>query len=411
MRRIAFFAAAVVAASSFAQAQFTAPPKPADISQDSTHEQVKLIKVADGATQLKLNTFCLDAKGNILAGCSRVGDKNAPGTVRVLDRDGKFLRSWDVAVELQAINVAPDGSVLVAGSGKLLRYDINGKLLHEAVSPHYEKLKEGADVIRKQVVQQIENRAKAYENNIKTYTRQLEELNKRKELTALEKRRKRAFEASLRLFKQTRERLSKQPKPTKADIDRQVASMIRYKTSISSVSTDGKHVYVATKALQGYGFVIWRTDAKFGNPKQIVSGLSGCCGQMDVQCCKRGLYVAENSRHRVVHYDTDGKQILTWGKGDRKGVKGFSSCCNPMNVCFGKNGDVYTAESNTGRIKRFSAKGEFLDYVGDVKLVPGCKNVSIAVTKDANRVYMLDITRNHIIVMDRKVPQKTTARK
>jgi sugar lactone lactonase YvrE len=73
-----------------------------------------------------------------------------------------------------------------------------------------------------------------------------------------------------------------------------------------------------------------------------------------------------------------------------------------MNVTFGKNGDVYTAESNTGRIKRFTADGEFVDFIGDVKLVPGCKNVSIAVSKDGKRVFMLDITRNHVVVMDRK---------
>lgn len=35
-------------------------------------------------------------------------------------------------------------------------------------------------------------------------------------------------------------------------------------------------------------------------------------------------------------------------------------------------------------------------------LVPGCKNVSIAVSHDGDHVYMLDITRNHIVVMARK---------
>jgi sugar lactone lactonase YvrE len=141
---------------------------------------------------------------------------------------------------------------------------------------------------------------------------------------------------------------------------------------------------------------------EFQNAEVIISGLSGCCGQMDVQASSTGLYVAENSRHRVVRYEANGKLVSTWGKGDRTGVDGFSSCCNPMNVCFGKNGDVFTAESNTGRIKRFTADGKFVDYVGDIKLVPGCKNVSIAVSPDGDRVYMLDITRNHIVLMERK---------
>ena len=61
---------------------------------------------------------------------------------------------------------------------------------------------------------------------------------------------------------------------------------------------------------------------------------------------------------------------------------------------------MYAAESRSGRIKRFSADGELLQLVGAVDLVPGCKNVSIAVAEDGNQVFMLDITRNHIVVME-----------
>ena len=50
----------------------------------------------------------------------------------------------------------------------------------------------------------------------------------------------------------------------------------------------------------------------------------------------------------------------------------------------------------------FDSQGKFLDIVGDVKVVPGCKKVSIAVSQDTDRVYMLDITRNHIVLMKRR---------
>ena len=70
-----------------------------------------------------------------------------------------------------------------------------------------------------------------------------------------------------------------------------------------------------------------------------------------------------------------------------------------MNVCFNGANEVFTAESGTGRIKRYDADGNFLAYVGDVDLVPGCKNVSIAASPDSDRIYMLDLTRNHIVVM------------
>ena len=78
-----------------------------------------------------------------------------------------------------------------------------------------------------------------------------------------------------------------------------------------------------------------------------------------------------------------------------------------MNVAFGPDGVVYTAEDNTGRIKRYSPDGKLLGLVGSVELVPGCKNCSIAVSSDGSRVYMLDITRGHIVRMERYKPGET----
>jgi len=71
-----------------------------------------------------------------------------------------------------------------------------------------------------------------------------------------------------------------------------------------------------------------------------------------------------------------------------------------MNVAFGPGGAVYTSEDDTGRIKRYSPDGELLGLVGAVDLVPGCKNVSIAVNSDGSRVYMMDITRDRVLRME-----------
>ena len=143
-------------------------------------------------------------------------------------------------------------------------------------------------------------------------------------------------------------------------------------------------------------------DDQFENPATIVSGLSGCCGQMDVKCCKDGLFVAENSKHRVCRYDREGKSLGTFGFSAHTGIDGFGSCCNPMNVAFGPSDVVYTAEDDTGRIKRYSVEGKLLGLVGSVDLKPGCKNCSISVSKDGDRVYMLDITRNCIVRLDNR---------
>jgi sugar lactone lactonase YvrE len=121
---------------------------------------------------------------------------------------------------------------------------------------------------------------------------------------------------------------------------------------------------------------------------------------MDVKAGKDGLFVAENAEHRVCHFDRNGESLSKWGESARTGVKGFGSCCNPMNVALGPGNVVYTAEDNTGRIKRYSADGKLLGLVGLVELKPGCKNCSIAVSSDGSRVYMLDITRNFIARLD-----------
>ena len=413
MRRLSLLAGFAIASLSIGELQAWQLEEPAPISKQATHEQVALIKATEGEASLKLNTFCLDSKGQILAGCNSAvaSDGSGQGMIRVFDADGKFLRSWKVPADPEAINVAPDGSVLIAGDGRLFRYDSTGKQMLEAPAPHFDHLKSNTEAIRKQVIEQMKQRSNNYDQILVVYNQQLERLKKIEKPNATEKRLIDAYEQQVKTIEAAKEKIAKQPEPSQEEIDRQVAAMIKSKTGISSISSDGEHVFVATRALEGYGFAIWRTDREFANAEDIVKDLRGCCGQMDVQANKEGIYVAENSRHRVVCFDDAGKELLTWGKADRKGLEGFSSCCNPMNVCFGKNSDVYTAESNTGRIKRFSPKGEFLDYVGDVNLVPGCKKVSIAVSDDGNRVYMLDITRNHIILMKRKAPAETTASK
>lgn len=111
------------------------------------------------------------------------------------------------------------------------------------------------------------------------------------------------------------------------------------------------------------------------------------------------MYWPTNARKRVVGYDRDGKELAAWGNNDRKAIDGFGSCCNPMCIRFGADGTVYTSESNLGHVKRFTPDGKFLGLVGTVEIVPGCKHVPIGIA-DNGRVYMLDQTRSHVIVME-----------
>jgi hypothetical protein len=113
----------------------------------------------------------------------------------------------------------------------------------------------------------------------------------------------------------------------------------------------------------------------------------------------------------VVRYDAEGKALSNWGEKSRTGMEGFGSCCNPMNICFGPGGELYTAESGLGRVKRYSPDGKFLGLIGQIgvlrftragRTASSCSNITVAVTKDANRVFVQDVSRNIIRVLLKK---------
>ncbi|WP_298859052.1 hypothetical protein [uncultured Gimesia sp.] len=363
-----------------------------------THEQIAIIEVGSKSdSTMRINTFCMNKAGNLIAACG-----NGPGEIRVFNRDGKLLETWKVPIAPDAINVDEDDMVYIAGSGKLIKLDSHGKLLMTKDAPHAKAVKENSGKLREQVVQQMKARSNVTVTMVPRLQKMIDDIkSKSKTLSEQEKKRIVGYESIMAHYKKM-EKETKQKQLTEKEIDAQVEALSKRKLRVSSLSTNDKEIFIACSAATGYGYEVWRTDKNYENGKIIVKGLRGCCGQMDVQCNQQGIFVAENSRHRVNHYDSEGKLIKYWGKRDRNGVEGFGSCCNPMNVAVGRNGEVYTAESNLGYIKRYSTEGKYLDFIGKVKLVPGCKNVSIMVSPDGSRVYMMDLTRNHIIVMAQK---------
>jgi len=390
------------------------------ISEVATHQQSRTIAITDGDQSLTVNAFCLDDRDNIVAVCGA-----GPGQVRILDQQGETIRSWEIEIKPESIHVDANNTVLVGGEGKLFRFDIKGELLVQADSPHAISMRENREDLRKAAIQALQPAANMLERRIESYERiitMLEEKSENAELNEQETRMLESLPKTLATWKEERaEELEGEAKegteddkknkgPSEEKIQERIDMMVRSKMRISSITSGDEHVFVTTRSTEGYGFDVWKINHELTGGEILITGLSGCCGQMDVQCCRKGdetvgLFVAENSRGQVAHYGLDGEAIHQWGKKDRTGKDGFTSCCNPMNVCFNAGGDVYTAESSTGRIKRFSAGGELLDFVGDVELVPGCKNVSIAVSKKTDAVLMLDITRGHVIVMEPKTSE------
>ena len=167
---------------------------------------------------------------------------------------------------------------------------------------------------------------------------------------------------------------------------------------VSSLAWSGDDVFVVLR--ENTGFAIYRTNAALQAPVRIVDGLRGCCGQMDITARDGNVYLAANCEFSVVRYDRDGKEIARFG---RKGASSdaWRGCCEPKNVCFDSQGNLYTAESNYCCVKKFSADGQFLGVMAQPRGISGCVRVTIAVTRDGSRIYFLDTNRNLIHILER----------
>lgn len=395
--------------------------EPAVSDSITTHKQAGVIKISGKRNEQQLRTFCVNNAGTIygIVGAERPnGDvklsaKDNASEIRVLDADGKQLDSWPVEFAAQSIAVAPNGTVVVAGNGQIAKFDPKGKLLLQADAPHLvgilkkpEVLKEEAEASLEESKEQYETQRKQVEESLSPLKKELAELEAKAESdrTSSENRRIRNLKASiksqgsvnssnLRYYEQQTER-------SIDDIIKQTTGRLKI---INALAVTDQDVFIASGVTRGYGYAVWRTNFDFDGGKQIVTGLSGCCGQMDIRCCEDGVYVAENSRKRVLHYDRDGKKLAQWGEGDRNGSTGakFGGCCNPMNLCFGSGGEVFTAESE-GYIKRFTKEGSFLGVVGQAKVSGGCKNVAIGTSPNGEKVYFYDRQTSSIVILNKK---------
>jgi hypothetical protein len=182
---------------------------------------------------------------------------------------------------------------------------------------------------------------------------------------------------------------------------------------ISGIAVSDEDVFVAFGSGWSLGSKskLYRFDRQLANPVKLAEGLRGCCQRCDIIVRDGVLYLAENSVHRVVRYNRDGAVLGKWGQRSRTDLEGFGACCNPMNLCFGTDGVLYTAESGLGRVKRYTAEGKYLGLVGYVGthrfergsgLAASCSNMAIAVTPDAERVFVMDYRSKSIRVLRKK---------
>lgn len=403
------------------------PAAPAANATPATHQQVREIRPGGDDHSLKLTSFCVTPAGQILAIVSNVGaDSHAPEAgglisgvvslfgggsqpkkseprteVRVLDAEGKLLESWPLDFAAHAINVCPTGEIVVGGDGVLARYDAHGKQLARGEAPHVAATRGEAGALERQAREIVESQAESLKEALADFERQKTELQAKPadELNDEERQVLQTIDQTIAAYRQ----IIDQQQNVKAD-DGQVQQMVQYLSTqqkkVNAIAASGSNVYVTCVANKGFGYDVWRTDLEFGSPEKIVSGLGGCCGQMDVQCCGEELIVAENARHRVVKFDISGKELKSWGKRSRDGDgETFGGCCNPMNTRL--VGDkLYVAESD-GQIKLFSPEGEFQGVLGKANVQAGCKSSIVDASADGDRLYYFDVNNSAICVLER----------
>lgn len=339
-------------------------------------------------------TYGLSVNGALQAISGSQG-KPVGKRVQWLDDSGKVLQTAELDFTPKAINSASDGTVIVVGEGQIARFDEKGKKLSQIESPHITQAVSNLEKFEAEVMEKHEEEIAQYEDQAKQFTETVKEVEAK---PAAE--RSKSESAQLSQMKSITKSLEANIKAKKAMKKEVIVkqALTRLK-ELHRVAVSDKYVFVVSNETAGYGFCIWRMPHDFSEAKKVVSKLSGCCGQMDVQVMDGELAIAENSRHRVLLVDFDGKMNRSFGSTSRTDVtKGFGGCCNPMNTCCDAKGNLLTSESN-GLVKLYKPNGEFQSIVGVAGVTEGCKNSSIGISPDGNSVYYFDVQKGEILVM------------
>lgn len=366
-----------------------------------THRHVRWVFPTFEGKKQPLHTLTTTADGRILA-CVGRGQN---GMVLMMNAEGETLQVWKPGIVPTAITLAPDGTVFVGGEGRVVRLSSNGKVESETSSPHFDgdvdSLK--ATIKEKLLKDLAESRIESAEretrltNRIHAIEGKAEADRSRSEVASLG-----ALKKKLKLLKEDVE--WEEEYSQKELSDNAINRAAKDATGVVSLAASETDLFICAENTESGGYGVWRVglDLQSDENKFVLTGLWGCCGQMDIQCSSDGnLVVSENTEYNVATYDRDGVELSRFGKKDRTCRDGFGSCCNPMNSMPLPDGSLLTAESSIGHIKHFSAAGELLAYVGKAEVTPGCKHCAMGYDEQNDLYFMMYADENAICVLAR----------
>jgi len=216
--------------------------------QAATYASDPVIEVGKDAEGKPLHTFCMNRDGNILAGCggnrtefdyvggaSRSKDIVEQGEIRVYSPAGELVDVWNVEVTPRAIAVAPDGTIFVAGQGRMAKLNAKGETLLAA----------DTSLVRNYNMEQ-EAIAKAEA--------------KKKEEEAAKKEAEKEQEKPKPVLSTVLAKLLGLPTEEDAIVDeeferQQAAMRVREVNAIAASESD---VFLACPMIKGYGYAVWR---------------------------------------------------------------------------------------------------------------------------------------------------------
>lgn len=361
---------------------------------EATHTEVHPLVPKRNGSAGKLHTFKLTPDGHIVAGVTF--DQNY---LQVYSPNLELLLEIPIDFQATAISIEPSGTFLVGGGGQIARLSTSGEVLKTSPAPHLAG--QTAEEVKEKMIAECK---KQMEQTREIYAQQIERI--QKQIDKLTKKQEEKGDDFSKRDQSRLDSLKEQLTRYQAYVEEQFSGeinddtlkyMLERQTRIPSLAAAGDDVFVAVS--MGRGYEIWRVDSNFENPTKVIEDLSGCCGQFDFYAANGNLYLAENTKFQVGIYDRDGKHLNGFGERAGSSEAGFGSCCNPMNVVCTSTGEILTAESSIGKIKRFNQAGELVGVVGKARIGRGCKHVALGFDESRNRYYVQYEDNNSICVL------------
>jgi len=310
-------------------------------------KEVGLIQVGSGKRGGTLKSFCVNVDGNILACCGGESGAKAGNEIRVYSPEGKLLKSFPLPVAPGAIGVDQDGSIYVGGAGKVLKLDQEGKVVASVESP--------------------------------------------------------VAQAKVSLSKEVEDMLKESGRKSAEERANYLKHLEQRRGEITGIAVTKEDLFIACPSPDDFTYRVYRLDHNLANAKQVVEKLRGCCGQMDIQALGDQLWIPHNARHRVECRDREGKEVSQFGKAGRVKPEQFGGCCEPKNLRFTPAGEILAAESGPPTcIKKFSKDGKFLGVLAVLESDGSCVRVTVDVSADGKRFYLLDTQKDAIRVFGAK---------